>query len=151
MAGSLGMTLTLGCLLTPLTIAAEISPAQYVITIENVELMNTAGTWVSVIRPDKRVDLLSTEATVSFFNNTERVPAGSYENFRIDFFRPDGQKVRLGAGSALANPLQVKKGSFIRVWFDLEVMAGQETVLQAKKASVTVDGQTEEMEKLQWS
>ncbi len=125
------------------------APFKYIITIENVELMNSAGQWVSVIRPDKQVDLLSTEAAVSFFNNAERVPAGSYEDFRVEFLRPDGQKVRLSSSSALERPLWVKKGSFIRVWFDLEAKTGQE--LRAKKASVTVDGRTEEMEKLQWS
>ena len=140
----------MACLSLSQALGANTVATGYVITIENVELMNSTGAWVSVIRPDKRVDLLSTEAAISFFNNTGRVPAGSYENFRIEFFRPDGQKVRLGAVNKIANPLQVKKGSFIRVWFDLEVTGEQASVLQAKKASVTVDGHTEEMEKLQW-
>lgn len=131
------------------TAAAENFPAGYVITIENVQLKDSSGNWLSIIRPDKQVDLTKTEAAVSFFNNTGRVPPDSYDNFRVDFLRPDGQKVRLSSSIALERPLWVKKGSFIRVWFELEAKTGQE--LQAKKASVTVDGQTEEMEKLQWS
>lgn len=136
----------------PLSIAAaESFPAGYVITIENVELKNPSGKWVSVIRPDKQVDLMTTEAAVSFFNTAGRVPAASYDDFRIEFLRPDGKKVRLGTAEALREPLRVEKGSFIRVWFDLEVLPGQEPSLQAKKAGVTVDGRSEEMEKLQWS
>ncbi len=145
------MTLTLVCLSGSLTFAAETSLTQYVITIENVELRSSAGQWVSVIRPDKQVDLLSTEAAVSFFNNAGRVPEASYEDFRVGFLKPDGQRVLLSSANPLGRPLEVKKGSFIRVWFDLEVKAGPEPSLQAKKAGVTVDGRSEEMEKLEWS
>ena len=141
----------IACLVSVDASAADTMPIAYVITIENVELKNSSGQWISVIRPDKQVDLLSTEAAVSFFNNAGRVPAGTYEDFRVEFLKPDGRKARLGSLSALEWPLQVKKGSFIRVSFDLEVKAGQETLLEAKKAAVTVDERTATMEKLKWS
>lgn len=142
---------TLACLISGPASRAETIPAAYVITIQNVELKGASGRWISVIHPDKQVDLLSTEAAVSFFNNTGRVPAGAYEDFRVEFLKPDGRKARLGGLTALERPLQVGKGSFIRVCFDLEVRPGHEPDLEAKKAAITVDGRTEEMENLQWS
>jgi len=53
------------------------------VTIQSVELKNTAAQWVTVIQPDKEVDLANQESTITFFNNTGRVPAGRYVNFRI--------------------------------------------------------------------
>lgn len=142
---------TVMCLGSVPASAADTIPVGYVITIENVELKDSFGNWVSVIRPDKQVDLTKTEAAVSFFNTAGRVPPASYDDFRVEFLRPDGEKVRLSTAEALEKPLRVEKGSFIRVCFDLEVDPGQEPALQAKKAAITVDGRTEEMEKLKWS
>ncbi len=53
------------------------------VTIRSVELKNTAAQWVTVIEPDKQVDLVNQESTIYFFNNTNRVPPGKYVNFRV--------------------------------------------------------------------
>lgn len=120
----------------------------YFITIQNVELQNASGAWVSVIRPDKQVDLESTEAAVSFFNNPERVPAGDYNNFKVTVFLNETGAVKsLSAARPLEKPLTVKKGSFIRVGFDLETAPAA----QAKSAQVTVDTDTRKLEDLKWS
>lgn len=57
-------------------------PSHYVVTIEKIELKTEEGRWVTVIQPDKQVDLIESEARVAFFNNG-RVPEGRYLNFRI--------------------------------------------------------------------
>ena len=65
----------------PAVFAGE--PAKFVITIVKVELKSVAGRWVTILEPDKEVDLVNAEPTVSFFNNQGKVPAGKYANFRI--------------------------------------------------------------------
>jgi hypothetical protein len=58
-------------------------PDKFVITIAKVELKNADGGWITVLEPDKEVDLMNAEPTLSFFNNQGKVPAGKYVNFRI--------------------------------------------------------------------
>jgi len=57
--------------------------AKFIITIQSVQLKNNTGQWITVIEPDRRVDLVDEEASISFFNNTGRVPPGNYINYRI--------------------------------------------------------------------
>lgn len=63
---------------------AETRPetTKYAITIRKVELRSTDGTWVTVVEPDRVIDLINEEPVVSFFNNG-RIPEGSYVNFRL--------------------------------------------------------------------
>ena len=159
-------------------------PSQYVITIKSVQLKNNTGQWITVIEPDRQVDLVTTEPSVSFFNNAGRVPPGNYINFKVEILETiklagklrgiemtkEGGEVTIGgtAESAeelpgtftsveetaptwndkaegvvrvhlnlnhedendvisihakrdLVPALEVKKGSFIRVWFDLDL------------------------------
>ena len=110
--------------------ASESFLAPYVIIIKGVYLKNDSGEWIKVIEPDRRVDLSQEEAAVTFFNNAGRVPAGSYKNFRVDFFSaedpaclPDrqGSARRLSSKNDLEKAVMVNKGSFIRVAFDLQL------------------------------
>ena len=131
------------------------------ITLENVELKNSSGRWVSVIRPDLQVDLVTTKPSVSFFNNGGRIPPGEYMNFRIELLekvkssstggvetilhlnpeKDADPKVWVLGNQGLQSPLLVKKGSFIRVWFDLEIPSDS-AAARVREASVTVDEQT---------
>lgn len=58
-------------------------PEKFVITIVKVELKSVDGRWITILEPDKEVDLANAEPTISFFNNQGKVPAGKYSNFRI--------------------------------------------------------------------
>ncbi len=108
----------------------------YVIIIKGVYLKNDAGEWIKVIEPDRKVDLSREEAVVTFFNNAGRVPAGSYKNFRVDFFSAgDSNSVRkLLSKDDFERVVAVGKGSFIRVAFDLKL----EQSLAVEKADLTV-------------
>jgi hypothetical protein len=96
-------------------------PAQaaepYFVTIAALELQKQDGGWVTVVEPDHRVDLMNTEAQVSFFNNG-RVPPGEYQNFRV-LFDDAGTRRTITRGEPYTPPLPVRKGSFISVWFIL--------------------------------
>ncbi len=153
------MTIVLVSLSTGSAFAAE-SLSKYVITLENVELKNSSGRWVSVIRPDLQVDLVTTKPSISFFNNGGRVPTGDYVNFRIELLdsvksasidgtetvlhlapgKTSNGRVWVAGNEELQNSLLVKKGSFIRVWFDLEIPSGS-AAARVCEASVTVDEQ----------
>ncbi len=61
--------------------AAE--PLEYTVTLKKFELKNNTGQWITVIEPDRPVDLAQEEAKVSLFNTSGRVPDGNYINFRI--------------------------------------------------------------------
>lgn len=108
-------------LLASAALAAE-APASYIITIQNVELKNHSGEWVSVVEPDRQADVLNDPAEVSFINRG-RVETGDYVNFRIAFLEPGQLDVprSLTAARDFAEPLTVKKTSFIHAQFDLDV------------------------------
>ncbi len=170
-------------LCAPSAHAAETT--EYTITIQEVLLKKTTGEWVSVIRPDKQIDLVNVEPSLSFFNNEGRVPEGRYTNFKVllsETFRVAGQdksnRTKAGGSATLKGtperstdlatgeitafdektptlttegdpgpvhlhydfgsgdtdeimtitakrdfpqPLDVKKGSFIKIWFDVSV------------------------------
>ena len=110
------------------------SAEPYVITLQKLELKKDNGEWVDIIEPDHRVDLNSTEAVISFFNNG-RVPAGRFKNFRLSF--EDHQKNRaISRRQDLDTPFVVKKGSFVNVSFELDL-----DTRQVKEAHLTVDDQ----------
>ena len=94
----------------------------YFITIQKLELKKTGGDWVTVIEPDHRVDLMSTEAVVTFFNNG-RVPAADFDNFRV-LFDDHGAARAISRKKDYDVPVRVKKGSFIRVSFVLDFESG---------------------------
>jgi peroxiredoxin len=95
----------------------------YVITIQKLELKRVDGSWVKIIEPDYRVDLASTEAVVSFFNNG-RVPNADFNNFRINF-EDHGVEKQMTRFEDFRPSLRVKKGSFVRVSFDLDLATKQ--------------------------
>ncbi len=105
------------------------------ITINGVYLKDGAGKWVKVIEPDRIVDFSKEEATVVFFNNHGRVPAGAYKNFRIDFTGNEGARKLLSSRRDFDKGVAVKKGSFIRVSFDLAF----EKEIEIRQADMTVD------------
>ena len=114
----------------------------YVITIKGVYLENGAGEWVKIIEPDRKVDLSQEEPVLTFFNNAGRVPAGSYQNFRVSFYGEDLKTLhQLTAKSNFEKGIAVKKGSFIHVSFDLRL---DEKIL-VEKAKVTVDEDAREL------
>ena len=107
----------------------------YVITIKGVYLKDGVGKWVKVIEPDRRVDLSQEEPVVTFFNNGGRVPAGEYQNFRVDYLSAEGGSAKLFSKEDFKKAVAVHKGSFVRVAFNL----GLEKNITVKKADLTVD------------
>jgi hypothetical protein len=97
---------------------ASAATAPYYITLGKLELETSGGGWVDIIEPDHRVDLMTTDASIVFFNNG-RVPAAEYENFRVTF-DDQGRKHQLTREEKFLPPVTVKKGSFVRVVFALE-------------------------------
>ena len=97
----------------------------YFITIQKLELKKDTGEWVNIIEPDHKVDLVSTEAVVSFFNNG-RVPPGRFNNFKITF-EDHGLVRQLSRKQDVTAPFTVKNGSFVNVSFmlDLEKKRGR--------------------------
>lgn len=164
-------------------VAGAAETAKFVVTLKKVELKNNTGQWITVIEPDRRIDLVNEEASVSFFNNGGRVPPGNYINYRITLSETvsfvgrdkanhsrEGGRSTVGGPAATAadlpgeitvfredvptwtqdamgevtqkldfdgqdkddvitivgkrdftTPFEVKKGSFIRVWFSVNV------------------------------
>lgn len=94
-------------------------PDTYTITIHAVRIMNTAGVWMTVIEPDKVVDLYQALPSISFFNNG-RVPPGAYSNFDISYTdsKKSEGRIKLTANQDF-EPLWVKQSSFINVNFKL--------------------------------
>ena len=79
---------------------------------------------------------------VTFFNNAGRVPAGSYKNFRVDFFTEDLNAVNhLSSKNDFEKSVAVQKGSFIRVAFDLNL----NQKIEVKKADLTVGEDSREL------
>lgn len=71
-----------------LTAAAPLGagdPLEYTVVLKKLELKNNTGQWVTVVEPDRPVNLAEEEARVSFFNTAGRVPEGHYINFRLTF------------------------------------------------------------------
>jgi hypothetical protein len=91
----------------------------WVITIKSVELKNTQGQWLTVIEPDKQVDLATEEPFISFFNNG-RIPSGEYVNFRVSFLDKANKERSLSAIRDWDQPVVVKKGAFVSVEFEIE-------------------------------
>ncbi len=93
----------------------------FFITVDQVELKNSSGQWITVIRPDRRVDLAEEEPAVRFFNNG-RIPPGEYSNVRVRFtVEEDGRKaMSLERAEDYAPPLAVKKGTFVGVSFSFD-------------------------------
>ena len=138
----LGIVLCVVTLSSDFAMAAEnnFSPilgnsAPYVITIKGVYLKDGMGEWVKVIEPDRRVDLSQEEPVVTFFNNGGRVPAGEYQNFRVDYLSAEGGSAKLFSKEDFKKAVAVHKGSFVRVAFNL----GLEKNITVKKADLTVD------------
>ncbi len=108
----------------------------FFVTIEKVELKNTTGEWVTVIEPDKKVDLSQGEAAVSFFNNG-RVHPGKYINVRVRL-----DKGLVSRAADYSPPLDIKKGSFVNVSFEFDLNNKEERKLVAenfKQIQLTVD------------
>ena len=59
------------------------NPLEYTVYLKKFELKNNTGQWITVIEPDRPVDLVEEEARISLFNTAGRVPDGNYINFRI--------------------------------------------------------------------
>ncbi len=115
-------------------------PAGSVITIKSVELKNDKGQWLTIIEPDKQVDITKEESGLSFFNNN-RVPPGNYVNFRIVVFeRSPKETMEVHGIKDFMPSLEVKRGSFIGVWFqfDLRLLPAKEI----RQVTVTLDEKT---------
>ena len=106
----------------------------YFITLQKLELKKDSGEWVDIIEPDHKVDLNSTEAAISFFNNG-RVPVGQFKNFRLSF-EDHGKDREMSRRQDMDAPFQVKKGSFINVSFELDLDSQN-----VKGTRLTVDSQ----------
>ncbi len=116
---------------------AETGPAQCIMTIQSVELKNEKGEWLTVLEPDRQVDLAQEEPRVSFFNNG-RVPPGNYLNFRLTVFgRYPGRTIEVFGKEDLKAPLVVKRGSFVGVHFKLDECGFPPK--EIRELSVTVD------------
>jgi len=122
-------------------LAAAQTPSKCVVTIQSVYLQNEGGDWIKIIEPDRQVDLISEEAGLSFFNQG-RVPPGKYTNFKIILFerikveskdleerylfldsqaKDSDDEVQIYGRINFKEPFSVKKGSFIGVWFSLNL------------------------------
>lgn len=113
------------------------SPGPRSITIQSVSLADELGQWKTIIEPDKLVDLDKDDPGLSFFNNG-RVEPGRYLNFELIFVRTnEGIPKRVTSRQALSTPLEVKRGSFIGVWFWLS-----KPELSLEKLELTVDEST---------
>ena len=96
------------------------------ITIDQVELKKTSGEWVSVTRPDRRLDITQEEPAIRFFNNG-RIPPGDYSNVRVHFTAEEETRKQLTLERVedYAPALAIKKGSFIGVTFSFDWMDGE--------------------------
>ncbi len=127
-----------------LALAAAAPAEGYLVTVRAVELKSEDGRWVTVAEPDNEVDLSAEEAGLSFFNSHGRIPEGRYVNVRVRFEkapRAGSANWNLSSGRALVlsagrdmDPLTVEDGSFIGVWFTLNLEDSS-----VKQVSLTVD------------
>lgn len=92
----------------------------FFVTVDEVQLKHVSGDWVRVIRPDSRVNLDHADPSVRFFNNG-RIPEGRYVNVRVRF-TPDsvGWPLTLERAEDYRVPVDIRKGSFINVSFQLD-------------------------------
>lgn len=112
--------------------------AEPVVHLRKFELKNDAGAWVSVIEPDRLVDLAEEQAKVSFFNTTGRVPEGRYVNFRLTLADDTRTNAVFSVTRAadFAEPLAIRKGSFL--FADVEPVL-ETPVRRITEARLTVD------------
>ena len=119
--------------------AAHAEP--YYITLQKLELRTRDAEWVTIVEPDHKVDLMTADASITFFNNG-RVPEADYDNFRLTF-RDSSTTHEITRKLNYNMPLPVHKGSFIRVWFvlDFERDANKSPVRPSgvKELRLTVD------------
>jgi hypothetical protein len=115
------------------------APAKYIITIKSLELKSELGQWRTIVEPDHEVDLLSTEARISFFNHG-RVPQGKYSNFKILLLDDSGRALQIFGKKDFSDPLEVKKNSFIGARFVLDLQ-GSLPPKKVEELHVTVDDQ----------
>ena len=116
--------------------AAADSPARCVITIKSVQLQKDSGEWLTVIEPDRQVDLVSQEPVVSFFNDGHRVAPGRYRNFKITqlktinltdkngipfLYEAPTDEILISGKNDLEEFLEVKAKSFVSVLFELDL------------------------------
>ena len=90
----------------------------YYITLQKLELKSAGAEWVDIIEPDHKVDLLSAEPSISFFNNG-RVPGGAYDNYRVTF-EDHGTVKQLSRKTDFEKPVVIKKGTFVNITFTFE-------------------------------
>ena len=57
-------------------------PDKFIVTIQSLMLKNQTGEWITIVRPDKEVDLFSDQAKVTLFNSG-KIPDGEYLNFKL--------------------------------------------------------------------
>jgi hypothetical protein len=113
----------------------------FFITIEKVELKSARGEWLTVIEPDRRLDLAEEEPRVTFFNNG-RIPAGDYTNVRLALMAEEAstKKVTLERKTDYDPPLSIKKGAFVNVSFALDLeRASRVSADTVRRVNVTVD------------
>ena len=93
----------------------------FFVTIDKVELKKADGEWFTVIEPDRKINLASEEAIVSFFNNG-RIPPGDYSNVRVSLTRwkEGAKRVFLERKTDYAQMIAVKNGSFVNVSFNFK-------------------------------
>ena len=114
----------------------------FFVTVERVELKDTAGVWVKIIEPDRRFDLLSEEPVVQFFNNTGRIPAGTYTNVRVTArMDEDPRAVVFGRKLDYETPLAIARGAFVRVRFLFDLESGSRTLDErsVREVHVSID------------
>lgn len=111
------------------------SAEPFFVTIQKVELKSAGGEWVTVMEPDKKVDLALDEPSVSFFNNG-RVPPGKYVNVRVQL--DQGLISRI---EDYALSLDIKKGSFVNVSFGFDLAGSSRSLGQDnfKQIQLTID------------
>ena len=117
------------------------------ITIDQVELKDIGGQWVSVLRPDRRLDITQEEPVVRFFNNG-RIPAGEYTNVRVRFTAEEdgGKEMTLERTEDYSPPLTVKKGTFVGVTFSFDWKAGERLSERSVKEVKLITDQDERID-----
>lgn len=117
--------------------AAQPGDRSHAVLIQKVELKSADGQWISIIEPDKLVDLETQEPEISFFNNG-RVPRGWYGNFRLSLSQRSGQKLVITSAKDF-KPVLVQKGSFVAVWFGVALLPVNQKI---ENVGLTVDQST---------
>lgn len=110
-----------------------------IVTVQSVELKTSDNRWITVIEPDKQVDLTQEEPLVNFINNG-RIPPGFYKNFKVvfDVSGIEREKIYFSSFEDWMKPVEVKKTSFIAVRFGLNL----EDPKDVRWTRVTVDADT---------